>query len=756
MKKNSLLLASLAIFSLSAIAEVSFSPPDATGADFSNTTPEVTVYVSPEGNDQADGTKGNPVKSLAAAGTLVKTNLEAGRGTEMRLTAGTWRENLPDFGPGDSALFIEGDPEGGTVISGSDVWMDGWTRKTVGDKLVWQHDWTHNFHRFRSWNDKGPDYETGALANYRQVLFLDGRLQRQILDKDELQPGTYYVDEMDLLAPDGHILVMPPEGVDFETATKETSMRGDSVEIKPEFSAKHNDYVPTWPPKYLFQIDGRENLIIRNITFQHANNRLLTGAVHITGAKNVLLENCRIAWNNGAGFALYRTEGITVRNCDFSHNGGAGVTSHFVKNSIWENNRFAENNWRGIMGFYAKYAIAGIKIHYYDNCIFRGNQVIGNESDGLWIDLMNKRILVENNEIAENLRFGIFYEVSWGGAIFRDNLIARNGSGFIIKGSPGGLIENNTFVENAIAVFNEKRLFAGDENIRPLKVWDNVPTDWTIRGNAFTVREITAEDYPRQVKYGQPEWFSRRLAKGPQVTNVFSMVHPNEQQFAFLKTLTWENNTVDSPDEFAEHFTIASSGGQVDQAAFLEEVAAIQTGKMKTKGSAEDMGPELFLSPSNPKIHWGFERGQADTAAGWQRKTRNFAIAEDKDGSGYGTIEDGFLVADIQITPEVTQVKISLRMKATGMDPSVTEKYKKAILKTYFKSPHGQSLGPKYNWLVLEEDSEAWVSLEDTYEVPEGTESISLQLGKPKPSAQMGFDDVTVEAVGFADMEQME
>jgi hypothetical protein len=748
MKKNSLLLASLAIFSLSAFAEVSFSPPDATGADFSNTTPEVTVYVSPEGNDQADGTEGNPVKSLAAAGTLVKTNLEAGRGTEMRLTAGTWRENLPDFGPGDSALFIEGDPEGGTIISGSDI-LDEWESEDINGQRGYRADWPYNLYRFRSWNERGPNYEEQALANYRQVLFIDGELQKQVLDPKELSPGHYYVDEGDLWQPDGHILVVPPADADFENALKEVAVRGDSTVIQPEKVARFNDYVPGWPPQYMAHFAQRENIVLRNLTFQHGSSRLMFGAINLNHCKNVLVENVTIHWMNGAAFTPTRIENLTVRHSDISHNGGPGVQSHHVKNSLWEGNRFERNNWRSFWGKYAAWAVAGVKIHYYDNAIFRDNSFSDNYSDGFWIDLQNKRLLVENNRIERNLRFGLFDEVNWGGSIYRSNLISRNGGGHIIKGSQGSLIEGNTYVHNPIAIFNENRLFQGDDNIQPLRVWDNVPKDFVIRNNTFIVGLRKAEDYPRNIESSVPEWFVRRLQQGSHMSNVLSMVHPRAEQHEFLRTLTWENNTVEAPEGATDLYSIASRGGMHDEATFLAELEALQSGELKVP----EVKAAFILSQADPVLLWDFS--DSNLIEGWRRMSRSIEIKTDETGNPYLYLEQGFIQTEVRIESEVTRIKLSLRIKASGLDPADTRAFVKPLMRVYFRAADGARLGSPYNFLPLMQDAD-WTRIEQEFDVPVGTVSMNVHVGKGDSPAQVGFDDVRIEATGFVAMEQME
>ncbi len=61
--------------------------------------------------------------------------------------------------------------------------------------------------------------------------------------------------------------------------------------------------------------------------------------------------------------------------------------------------------------------------------IVRGNEVHDNYGAGLWWDGFNKNAQVYGNVIYNNLNWGIFYELSYGGTKIHDNTLTNNGLG---------------------------------------------------------------------------------------------------------------------------------------------------------------------------------------------------------------------------------------------------------------------------------------------------------------------------------------
>jgi len=82
-----------------------------------------------------------------------------------------------------------------------------------------------------------------------------------------------------------------------------------------------------------------------------------------------------------------------------------------------------------------------------------------------------KRDLIERNEVARNLRFGVLM-LSIDGSRIADNVIARNDRGFVIENSNSDRFEGNRIRENAIGAFvtagSEDNLFASNRFDRNL------------------------------------------------------------------------------------------------------------------------------------------------------------------------------------------------------------------------------------------------------------------------------------------------
>ncbi|MBE9171070.1 hypothetical protein IQ238_27330 [Pleurocapsales cyanobacterium LEGE 06147] len=76
-------------------------------------------------------------------------------------------------------------------------------------------------------------------------------------------------------------------------------------------------------------------------------------------------------------------------------------------NTIWEDNETSFNNWRGYRADFTGWAIGRAKLHLVRNGIFRRHQSIGNMTRGLWFDIGNKNILIEDLTAIHNIR-GLF------------------------------------------------------------------------------------------------------------------------------------------------------------------------------------------------------------------------------------------------------------------------------------------------------------------------------------------------------------
>ena len=126
-----------------------------------------------------------------------------------------------------------------------------------------------------------------------------------------------------------------------------------------------------------------------------------------------------------------RTATRSPRNNYVHHNCGFGFVGAGV-NVVVEGNEIAYNNIMAgstnTCGSDSFWGAGGSKWVCTTSLIVRGNFSHHNDGPGLWTDINNIYSLYENNIIEDNVRGGIFHEISYDATI-RNNTIRRNGTG---------------------------------------------------------------------------------------------------------------------------------------------------------------------------------------------------------------------------------------------------------------------------------------------------------------------------------------
>jgi parallel beta-helix repeat protein len=167
------------------------------------------------------------------------------------------------------------------------------------------------------------------------------------------------------------------------------------------------------------------NLVIRNMpqkgihAFYSASNRwtieyneVTANRTGVAAPNRSVVRNNYIHHNSGGGYSAYRAVSTTFENNDIAYNGGEQ------------------------------------KMFGTANVIFRNNFVHQNAADGIWYDADNTGALIEGNQVDDNGREGISYEIS-GGAVIRNNTVRRNGTtGIFISTSKDVEIYGNTLEDN--------------------------------------------------------------------------------------------------------------------------------------------------------------------------------------------------------------------------------------------------------------------------------------------------------------------
>lgn len=444
----------------------------------------------PNAADDNDGSNTSPLKTIGKALDAAADSAGNGVATKVLIAAGTYREHglyLKKIGNPylfmNTEVVIEGEEKGQVIIKGSEVWNDGWT---LHENRTYKHEWNYSISVEKPWGDRGPKQE---IATRREMVFVNGYWMKQVMQISEMNDNCFYVDETNDL-----IYVKVADTIDFESADKEIGLHGDEEDAP-------------WPPVRLFHVPiDKDKVVLRNLTFQHANMRLSEATVKVQGWK-VLIEDCEITWNNGLGINIAACEQVTLRNNIIDNNGGSGITTWGTKDLTFIGNSTSHNNWRGHLGLYHSHAIGGIKFHHTTNVLVENHISNNNWAPGLWTDLEILNITYNNCTVKNNYGPGFLIEISKD--VYLNNCtIERNIPGIRCHSSHDVYIDGCNIKGNAVqfTVYRDHRDFTSDNWTSQFdgRVWDKTPYNWVITNSI-----IEAVDDPEWQSYADkkmPSW----------------------------------------------------------------------------------------------------------------------------------------------------------------------------------------------------------------------------------------------------------
>ena len=223
------------------------------------------------------------------------------------------------------------------------------------------------------------------LCRHREDLFVDGRLFQRVASRDDLDAGTWaYQDGRAYLAE-------APDGRSVELSVTPQAFGGDA--------------------------DG---VVLRNLVVEKYAARAQKSAIDASDGRAWKVLDVTARWNHGIGLRI--GDDIVVRGGFYGRNGQMGMGGGGDR-ALIEGVEIAHNNYAG----YSKsWEAGGTKFVRSDGLIVRGACVHGNDGVGLWLDIDNINILIENNVVFDNSRSGISHEISYKATI-RNNRVGRNG-----------------------------------------------------------------------------------------------------------------------------------------------------------------------------------------------------------------------------------------------------------------------------------------------------------------------------------------
>lgn len=423
-------------------------------------------YVSTSGLNSNTGR--SPEQAFA---TIERAIFAASPNDKILVEAGTYRQGeilvykpvtLQAYG-GDVWIKGSADISNGWASSGSQWVYDGWDtnhcRGAAGECSTYP-----------------IDYEKNPYAFHPDMLFIDGVPLVEVGSRSELDSdaydragylGRFYVDQTN-----ARIFVnRDPRG-----SLVESALRTHAFKIPASGSGT--------------TLDGL------NVTHFASGSNWSTGtnaSIYVAG-KDVSIVNSDIVWNASYGLFINPSGnsglagGYVVENNNISMNGMNGAVVRSIHNSRFVSNTFANNNserWNidtatepQTDGTVSSATVAAVKVGGHSSgLIFDNNTFEANASHGWWCDVGCTDVKFTNNVVAENVKSGVFYEIS-SDAIFANNIISRNGEGGLwVAESNGVKIYNNVIEDNHL--YNVW-FYEGKRHDAASLGFNNTPTDMAI------------------------------------------------------------------------------------------------------------------------------------------------------------------------------------------------------------------------------------------------------------------------------------
>lgn len=344
-------------------------------------------------------------------------------GDVVVIHGGTYREHVvvEASGTARKPIRFEAAPGERVVVTGANEITD-WER-VEPDRHIYRTPWPHVFTWRASLTHPGDDYH--LLIGRAEQVITDEYLLHQVLSRDQMSRGTFYID----------------------LDAKQLYAWGYSNEpfgrkVRVEASTRNR----------IWDSEG-DHIHLRGLRFRYAANHAQEGAVQLRGDYGVA-EDCIFERTNACG-ASFRGEHIVARRCVFQDNGqlgfGGGRPHHLLITGCLVRNNNTKKHYR-------HWEAGGNKIALARGVVFEKSMFVENRGSGIWFDIGNEDCVVRNCLIADNEEAGIFYEISYG-LHAHDNVIIGNGfigtpeaggllCGIAVANSPGCVIERNLIVGN--------------------------------------------------------------------------------------------------------------------------------------------------------------------------------------------------------------------------------------------------------------------------------------------------------------------
>lgn len=421
-RRNSGMMAgSLALFLLMSMALSGFSIPErdiAFHSDIVYARAFQTLHVDqrhPQASDNNPGSSEQPFRTISGA---LNSGL-IGPGDTLTVAGGIYREELNPrtggSGP-DARVVIRARDDEDVVISGADP--IGSPEQVDGTTWVV--------------NDYEPlDFYGDDYVYQRELVVADGAALRPVFKRDDLEPGTFYVDRF--TENTGRIFL----------DTGSTAAPSLEVARRGSLFFPGNPYAECGAPGQpsAFHLIG--------LTFRHAANAAQFGTVCVGGADS-LLESVTVEWTVGTGIRVVGS-GHRFERVRSNHNGQTGINGSCIGCALVD----SETSFNNFVGHDVFWEAGGGKWSGSAHVQFLRHTAIGNDGPGLWFDGDNIAMSVSYSRFEDNLAAGVFIELnSWDVTVERVTItgtrrLGWTGAGILVQATGGTTLRSNYLTHNA-------------------------------------------------------------------------------------------------------------------------------------------------------------------------------------------------------------------------------------------------------------------------------------------------------------------
>jgi parallel beta-helix repeat protein len=394
--------------------------PDVAESDYA--VPAGAIFVAPQGGvraaaaSRANGSAAAPYASMSDALSRSKN------GGTIVVRGGTYRMSL---GTISRRVTIQAYPHEKVWFNGAAVLANMARVGNVWVRTGWSPHICHTCYPHAALDPHFP------YAGLTDQVFFDGVPQTEVGSLGSVRAGTFYDDTRA-----GRLYVgSNPTGHHVEATMYEKAL----------------------------QFGGRASgSSVRGIGFEHyaPHYNMDVPAMVTSNATNITFDRDTFALSAGRGLSIFRP-GNVVTNSSFVDNGLNGLHANTADGLIVKNNRILGSNFEHwSIEPTATASIAAAKITSTNNGVISNNVVVGNDANGIWLDISSTHFAVADNNVVGNSGMGFAIEIS-AYVIVAGNVASGNGRvGIKVSGSNNISVWDNTAANNGwsqIGVYEDPR-----------------------------------------------------------------------------------------------------------------------------------------------------------------------------------------------------------------------------------------------------------------------------------------------------------